>query len=254
MLEPWQKALLDTISGPESGGRYNVIYGGQKFSNYERHPGINVPIMSGPNVGKTSSAAGRYQFIRPTWEAYQKKLGLPDFSPASQDLAAWHLAADTYRAKTGQDLNKVLQSGDPNAIAGVGSALKQAWTSLPGGIEQGTNTSKFVNTFNAAMGNPSVTPDIGPEMTQAMTDVAMESAAATAATNSQLAATQALGPSPFVGLLSLLGTGGGPKHTNVSQDTSPGIGGNGESIDPEAETQATSLTPDVYKRLLKRRV
>lgn len=256
MLEPWQKALLDTIAGPESAGRYNVIYGGRRFSDFSRHPGVDVPIASGPNVGKTSSAAGKYQFIRPTWESYQKKLGLPDFSPQSQDLAAWHLAADTYRAKTGQDLNKVLQSNDPNAIAGVGSALKGVWTSLPGGIEQGTNVNKFVSTYNAALGNPSATP----AMTQAVADVAAEAAAsqaaqaATQATTSQLAATQSLGPSPFSGLMGLIAaSNSGPKHTQVNQDTSPGIGGNGQPIDPEAETIATSLTPDVYLRLRRRR-
>ncbi len=151
-LKPYQAALLDTISGPESAGRYDVMYGGGRFSDFSQHPGKAIPIESGPNAGKTSSAAGRYQFLGSTWNQYANMMGLSDFSPANQDRAAWQLAADTYRANTGQDLDAVLQSGDPEAIAGVGGALSKVWTSLPGGIEQGTNTNRFVSAFNSGFG------------------------------------------------------------------------------------------------------
>jgi len=80
-----------------------------------------------------------------------KKLGLTDFSPASQDKAAWQLAADAYRRNTGGDLAAALKSGDPNVIAGVGSALRGEWTSLPGGIEQGQNSGAFLKRFGAAL-------------------------------------------------------------------------------------------------------
>lgn len=154
-MTPYQTALLDTIAGPESGGRYNVIYGGQQFSDMSDHPRAAVPITSGPNAGKTSSAAGKYQFLGSTWDEYKNKLGLPDFSPASQDKAAWALAADTFKSKTGQDLGAVLQSGDPQAIAQVGKVLSPIWTSLPGGIEAGTDTNRFVSAFQQAAGGAS---------------------------------------------------------------------------------------------------
>lgn len=154
-MKPYQTALLDTIAGPESGGRYNVIYGGQQFSDMSDHPRAAVPITSGPNAGKTSSAAGKYQFLGSTWDEYKNKLGLPDFSPASQDKAAWALAADTFKSKTGQDLGAVLQSGDPQAIAQVGKVLSPIWTSLPGGIEAGTDTNRFVSAFQQAAGGAS---------------------------------------------------------------------------------------------------
>lgn len=149
-LPPYALALLNAISGPESAGKYDVIYGGSRFNDFSDHPRKAVPITSGPNVGKTSSAAGKYQFLGPTWDQYKNKLGLPDFSPQSQDQAAWALASDSYRNATGGDLDAVLQSGDPQAIAGVGKALAPIWTSLPGGIEQGTNTNRFVNAFKNA--------------------------------------------------------------------------------------------------------
>jgi muramidase (phage lysozyme) len=149
--KPYQKALLNTIAGPESGGRYNVIYGGGKFDDFSKHPGQAVRIQTGPNAGRTSSAAGKYQFLGSTWDDQAGKLGLSDFSPANQDKAAWNLAAETYKGKTGQELDAVLQSGDPAALANVGKVLNPIWTSLPGGIEQGTNTDKFVASYQRAL-------------------------------------------------------------------------------------------------------
>ncbi len=144
---PEQRAFLNTLAGPESGGRYDVIYGGGKFNDFSRHPNRAVNIQTGPNAGRTSSAAGKYQFLGSTWDDQAKKLGLTDFSPESQDKGAWNLAAETFKAKTGQDLLSVLKSGDPKAIAAVGPMLRDVWTSLPGGIEQGTNQDKFVSTY-----------------------------------------------------------------------------------------------------------
>lgn len=151
--KPYQKALLNTIAGPESGGRYNVIYGGGQFDDFSKHPNQAVRIQTGPNAGRTSSAAGKYQFLGSTWDDQAGKLGLTDFSPANQDRAAWNLAAETYKAKTGQDLDTVLQSGDAAQIANVGKVLNPIWTSLPGGIEQGTNTDRFVASFQRALGS-----------------------------------------------------------------------------------------------------
>lgn len=149
-LSPAQRALLDTIAGTESPD-YNTIYGGKKFDSYAAHPGIAVPIASGPNAGKTSSAAGRYQFLGSTWNQQAAKLGLKDFSPENQDLAAWDLAATTYRAKTGRDLTADLS--DPNQAGGIGQALSGIWTSLPGGIEAGTNQNRFAQAYANNLGH-----------------------------------------------------------------------------------------------------
>lgn len=130
------RALLDRIASTESAGRYDVRYGGRgdkTFVGYGDHPRISEPITSGPDVGKTSSAAGRYQFIAPTWDAQAKKLGLKDFSPANQDAAAWDLAQTEYKARTGKDLLSVLRSGDTAAINDVPRQLSGQWSSLPGG-------------------------------------------------------------------------------------------------------------------------
>lgn len=61
---------------PELVGQRNVI-----ITDFSRHPQILVRVRRDL---EPSTAAGRYQFIYPTW----RELGLSDFTPASQDLGA----------------------------------------------------------------------------------------------------------------------------------------------------------------------
>jgi muramidase (phage lysozyme) len=137
------RALLDTVATDEANS-YNVIFGGRRFTDFSHHPNIAVPITSGPNKGKTSTAAGRYQFLFSTWTGLQEELDLPDFSPASQDKAAWHLAQTVYRKQEDRDLLSDLENGIFDKVA---PALHNTWTSLPGGIEQGANANQFVMNY-----------------------------------------------------------------------------------------------------------
>lgn len=139
-LSPEARALLDAIAGSESAGRYDVMYGGGRFDPALGHPHQAVPITTGPNAGKTSSAAGRYQFLGSTWDDVAAQHGLSDFSPQSQDLGAWFLAADEYKRDTGRDLQADLAAGRSNDVA---RSLSDIWTSLPGGIEQGQTANAF---------------------------------------------------------------------------------------------------------------
>jgi|SRR5215472_5205287 len=126
------RALLDTISGPESAGAYNVRYNGAggdaTFDSYGAHPQVKVTIPKGqPYAGSTSDAAGRYQFLSSTFNPLAKQYGYSDFSPVTQDRAAWQLAQDTYAKNTGRNLLGDLQSGDTSRVA---QALHGQWGTL----------------------------------------------------------------------------------------------------------------------------
>jgi muramidase (phage lysozyme) len=133
-LSATRRAFLDTLAGPESGGRYNVKNGGSLFSGFGRFP-------EGVASGGTSTAAGRYQFTSGTWKEEAKKLGLKDFSPANQDTAAWDLASSVFRTRTGRDLEGALKPGADNSV--VASALNKIWPSLPGGSQSHETEGAF---------------------------------------------------------------------------------------------------------------
>ena len=172
-LSPEARALLDTVAGDESPD-YNTIYGGRKVSDLSRHPGIDVPIGRGPNAGKTSSAAGRYQFLKGTWNEQAQKLGLQDFSPENQDLAAWNLANETYGNKTGRDLQSDLSSNNPALQARIGHVLSGTWTSLPGGIEQGAHANSFVDRYRRSLSGDTPTGTYAPTGSYGEPDISQD--------------------------------------------------------------------------------
>ena len=94
-------AFLDAITVGEIGAAllaqsddgYNILVGSTPNApricqNYSAHPNVRTWL---PKLGVWSTAAGRYQIIHPTWVGVAAHLGLKDFSPVSQDLAAIEL-------------------------------------------------------------------------------------------------------------------------------------------------------------------
>ena len=150
---PRFSSLLDEIGRLESGNRPNVAYGGNEFTG-PAHPNQKVVIETGPNEGKYSTAAGEFQFLSSTWNEYKDKLGLTDFSPENQRLAAAELARDRYKRETGRDLDEDVESDDPTIQSGILTALNRTWTSLPGGIEEQKNSNVLANIFSAPVGSP----------------------------------------------------------------------------------------------------
>lgn len=97
---------------------YNELVGGGKFSDYSAFPEWAGREFS---TGR-SHAAGRYQFEPATWRECAAACKLTDFSPESQDIAAWYLAQ---RVMPG--LLELLQD---NKLVGIATRLHSTWTSL----------------------------------------------------------------------------------------------------------------------------
>jgi muramidase (phage lysozyme) len=124
-LPPHQAALLNAIAKPESGGKYNIRYtpsGGVEFAGFSTHPGIMEPTKG----GQRSSAAGRYQFTKTTWDSL---VGADTpFTPENQDRAAILLAQRDYRSRTGRDLDADLRAN--GMTPQIAKTLAPTWEGL----------------------------------------------------------------------------------------------------------------------------
>ena len=116
------RAFMDTLAYAEgTRERYNYIFTFVTFNAYGDHP--RKKICSG---GLCSTAAGRYQFLSKTWDGLAPGLGLPDFTPPSQEKAGLELIrrAGAY--------NVVLKSSKYENFTAALGKLNGIWASLPG--------------------------------------------------------------------------------------------------------------------------
>lgn len=119
------RAFLDMLAHAEGTDRYgdqdgyNVIVGGGLFDSYADHPRVLIDL---PRYGIKSSAAGRYQFIRSTWDDLVRRCKLPDFSPASQDIAAIALIKQC----------GAIEDIESGRIRTTIHKCRKIWASLPG--------------------------------------------------------------------------------------------------------------------------
>lgn len=124
---PVIRAVLDMIAYAETRDLGVVSYQRQYghpprfISDLNRHPSMIIcSYLGGKRV--CSSASGRYQFIRTTWEIEVEELGLRDFSPLSQDLAA---------------INQIVKAGAVDDLKRLDlktffAKTCKIWASLPG--------------------------------------------------------------------------------------------------------------------------
>jgi len=129
------------VEGGIDAAAYTTFYGGERFSDLSDHPVITgelKPIKlsdamckaAGLGPGCVTTAAGAYQFIKPTWERLRKASGarkpLWDFSPESQDEAAVRLLDEI-------GATKLIQAGRIEDALRIASKV---WASLPGSKAQ----------------------------------------------------------------------------------------------------------------------
>ena len=127
--------------GSAEGADYNTIVGGSKFEDYSKHPGIvGVTTAEGP-----STAAGKYQITKTTYDQYAKKLGITDFSPESQDKIALELIKDKGALED-------VQKGDYDS---ANKKLGGVWASLPSSTyNQPKRSEEWVNKQLGKESNP----------------------------------------------------------------------------------------------------
>ncbi len=109
--------LIRTGEGTLGPNGYRTMFGGGLFTDFSDHPRQAIT-----RSGITSTAAGAYQFLSRTWDEMASKYDLPDFSPASQDIAAVGLI------KRRGALADVIAGRFTAAI----NKCNREWASLPG--------------------------------------------------------------------------------------------------------------------------
>ncbi|WP_461312139.1 glycoside hydrolase family 24 protein [Acinetobacter sp. GN11] len=119
---PNARRMLDLIASAEGVSHgYNTLFGNQKVDDLSAHPNIRKAFKQTDGTTNYTTAAGRYQFLKGTWDGLQNQLGLRDFSPQSQDIGALALLAQNGA------LPYVLKGDFGTAIKKSGST----WASLP---------------------------------------------------------------------------------------------------------------------------
>ena len=145
--DPYIRALMRTISASESNYTqpYGVLYGGKQAEDLRSHPDICITIVTGPNRGNCTTAAGRYQFLTTTWiEKARQYHPRPwrfllwesySFEPQYQDAVLHDWLSDYYAWEA--DIPQLLRQGELDYVFRL---LSGTWTSLGYGIESNSMT------------------------------------------------------------------------------------------------------------------
>lgn len=148
LANPNVRKFLDLISYTEGtqGNGYRTAFGGGKLNSLNDHPRYLKTFKQTDGTLNKTSAAGRYQFLKGTWDNVARQYGLKDFSPHSQDLGAVALLF-------GRDAIPALLKGDfQTAVRKTGAE----WASLPtSNYKQNKRSWDNVNKFLGGKIGPS---------------------------------------------------------------------------------------------------
>lgn len=145
--DPYIRALMRTISASEANepNPYAVLYGGKQVHDLSHHPQECVTIVNGPNRGRCTTAAGRFQILYKTWleksERYHPKPSpflfwtVYSFEPEYQDAIIYAWLSD--RQAWGVDIANLLRQGKIDEVLRL---LSGTWTSLGYGKEDNSMT------------------------------------------------------------------------------------------------------------------
>lgn len=126
--------MIRKAEGTAGPNGYRTLFGGALFDSYADHPRVAKQFRDGAGRTLWTTAAGAYQFmaVSPiptggytrsnTWDRIRDRLGLPDFSPASQDAAAVELIREAGA------LGDVRAGRFDTAV----DKVRRIWASMPG--------------------------------------------------------------------------------------------------------------------------
>ena len=115
----WSR-VISAGEGTSGDAGYTTMFGHRKFTDMSKHP--NSPMAT--PWGTQSEAAGKYQFMKPTWDRAAGALGLKDFSRESQEKAGQWLAT-----QRGLDFNTRIT--DFNTFKTEITKIAPEWASMP---------------------------------------------------------------------------------------------------------------------------
>lgn len=122
LSNPNVRKMLDVIANAEGVKHgYNTIFGNERSDDLKTHPNVKKEFTQTDGKKNSTTAAGRYQFLKGTWDRVSKRYGLNDFSPKNQDLAA--VALILGRGALGD----VIKGDFTKAVGKLGGE----WASLP---------------------------------------------------------------------------------------------------------------------------
>ena len=139
---------IRVAEGTADSNGYRALFGHRRdaprlFDSFADHPRIATQFTDKAGRRLWTTAAGAYQFVAisplpgggftkvDTWDRLQRKLGLPDFSPASQDAAAIELIGE----------QGALDDVRAGRLADAVRKVRSQWASLPGaGYDQPERT------------------------------------------------------------------------------------------------------------------
>ena len=125
---------------------YAVGFGFAPIDNLSWHPGTSHSFSTKSGKKQRTTAAGAYQFLSKTWNGVASKLGLTNFGPRSQDIAALALID----ARGG--LNSLVK-GD---LRGFINAVGPEWASLPSAPKEYDQPTKSWGDVERAWGQAGV--------------------------------------------------------------------------------------------------
>lgn len=149
LKDPNVRKMLGLISYTEGTQKHGAAtaFGGGKLSSLADHPRYSKEFKQTDGTTNKTSAAGKYQFLKGTWDGVAKQYGLNDFGAHNQDLAAVALL------ESRGAIPALLKGDFKTAIQKTG----KEWASLPTSTyAQGKKSWGSVNKFlNGELGDTS---------------------------------------------------------------------------------------------------